>query len=217
MPVPDDHDNACVLQTGDARTPMAAAPESATVPHASYAYKATPLGAIWQFHLGSDAIEWEAGPRRGQLRYADIRRLRLSFRPVSMQSHRFLAEIWPARGPKLQMASSSWRSMVDHERHEAAYTGFLLELHRRLVSAQVATSFECGSPALRYWPGVVIFGGVALGLAALTVQALAGAAWMGAAIVGGVLSIFLWQAGGFFRRNRPGTYAPQAPPRNLLP
>src|SRR5882762_2787961 len=134
MPLPDDHDNACVLQTGDARTPMAAAPESATVPHASYAYKATPLGAIWQFHLGSDAIEWEAGPRRGQLRYADIRRLRLSFRPVSMQSHRFLAEIWPARGPKLQMASSSWRSMVDHERHEAAYTGFLLELHRRLVS-----------------------------------------------------------------------------------
>jgi hypothetical protein len=196
---------------------MAAAPESATAPHASYAYKATPLGAIWHFHLGSDAIEWEAGPRRGQLRYADIRRLRLSFRPVSMQSHRFLAEIWPARGPKLQMASSSWRSMVDHERHEAAYTGFLLELHRRLVSAQVATSFECGSPALRYWPGVVIFGGVALGLAALTVQALAGGAWMGAAIVGGVLSIFLWQAGGFFRRNRPGAYAPQAPPRNLLP
>ena len=134
-----------------------------------------------------------------------------------MQSHRFLAEIWPARGPKLQMASSSWRSMVDHERHEAAYTGFLLELHRRLVSAQVATSFECGSPALRYWPGVVIFGGVALGLVALTVQALAGGAWMGAAIVGGVLSVFLWQAGGFFRRNRPGTYAPQAPPRNLLP
>jgi hypothetical protein len=196
---------------------MGAAPEQATTPHASYAYKATPLGAIWRFHLAPDAIEWEAGPRRGHLPYADIRRLRLSFRPVSMQSHRFLAEIWPSRGAKLQMASSSWRSMVDHERHEAAYTGFLLELHQRLVAAQVATSFECGSTALRYWPGLVIFAGVALGLAALTAQALAEAAWMGAAMVGGVLSVFLWQAGTFFRRNRPGTYAPQALPRYLLP
>src|SRR5258708_13486322 len=129
-----------------------------------------------------------------------------------MQSHRFRAESWPASGSKLQMASSSWRSMVDHERHEAAYTGFLLELHRRLVSAQVAISFECGSPALRYWPGVVIFGGVALGLAALTVQALAGGAWMGAAFVGGVLSIFLWQAGGFFPPNPPRPSRPQPPP-----
>ena len=41
------------------------------------------------------------------------------------------------------------------KRHEAAYTGFVLELHRRLVAAQVATSFECGSTALRYWPGLV--------------------------------------------------------------
>jgi uncharacterized BrkB/YihY/UPF0761 family membrane protein len=107
--------------------------------------------------------------------------------------------------------------MVDHERHEAAYTGFVLELHRRLVVAQVATSFECGSTALRYWPGLVIFAGVALGLAALTAQALAEGAWMAAAMVGGVLSVFLWQAGTFLRRNRPGTYAPQALPRYLLP
>jgi hypothetical protein len=26
-----------------------------------------------------------------------------------------------------------------------AYSGFVLELHRRLVAAQVATSFECAS------------------------------------------------------------------------
>jgi hypothetical protein len=196
---------------------MDAVPEQATAPHVSYAYKAAPLGAMWHFHLAPDAIEWEAGPRRGRLRYADIRRLRLSFRPVSMQSRRFLAEIWPARGAKLQMASSSWRSMVDHERHEAAYTGFVLELHRRLAAAQVAASFESGSPALRYWPGLVIFAGVALGLSALVVRALADGARMAAAMAGGVLLVFLWQAGSFFRRNRPGTYAPQAPPRDLLP
>ena len=188
-----------------------------TAPPTSYAYKPALLGAMWRFHLTPDAIEWAAGPRGGRVLYVDIRRLRLSFRPVSMQTHRFLAEIWPARGAKLQVASSSWRSMVDHERHDAAYSAFVMELHRRLAAAQVVVSFECGSSALRYWPGLVIFAGVALGLSALTVQALAVGAWGGAAIVVGVLAVFLWQAGTFFRRNRPGTYVPQAPPRDLLP
>src|SRR4029077_12246713 len=100
MAAPSHRGNACMLQIGDARTPMGAAPEQATTPHGSYAYKATPLGAIWRFHLAPDAIEWEAGPRRGHLAYTDIRRLRLSFRPVSMQSRRFLAEIWPSQGAK---------------------------------------------------------------------------------------------------------------------
>ncbi len=188
-----------------------------TAPTNSYAYKPALFGPLWRFRLTPDAIEWEAEPQGGRILYVDIRRLRLSFRPVSMQTHRFLAEIWPARAAKLQIASSSWRSMVDHERHDAAYSAFMLELHRRLAAAQVAVRFECGSPALRYWPGLVIFVGVALALSWLTVQALAVGAWAGAAIVGGVLAIFLWQAGTFFRRNRPGTYEPQAPPRHLLP
>jgi hypothetical protein len=193
------------------------APAPPPTPPTSYGYKPALFGAIWQFDLTPDAIEWAAGTRSGRILYADIRRLRLSFRPVSTQTHRFLAEIWPARGAKLQMASSSWRSMVDHERHDAAYSAFVMELHRRLAAARVAASFVCGSPALRYWPGLVIFAGVALGLSALTVQALAVGAWGGAAIVGGVLAVFLWQAGVFFRRNRPGTYVAQAPPRDLLP
>jgi hypothetical protein len=194
---------------------LSAPPASASP--TSYAYKPALFGTIWCFHLAPDALEWAAGPRGGRVLYVDIRRLRLSFRPVSTQTHRFLAEIWPARGAKLQMASSSWRSMVDHERHDAAYSAFVMELHRRLASAPATISFECGSPALRYWPGLVIFAGVALALSALTVQALALRAWGGAAIVGGVLALFLWQAGTFFRRNRPRTYVAQAPPRDLLP
>ena len=48
-------------------------------------------------------------------------------------------------------------------------------------------------------------------------QLIALVAGVCAAIVGAVLTLFLWQAANFFGRNRPGTYAPQAPPRNLLP
>jgi hypothetical protein len=197
---------------------MAATPEPPpSAPPTSYGYKPALFGAVWHFQLAPDAIEWEAGPRGGRVPYAEVRRLRLSFRPVSMQTHRFLAEIWPARGAKLQLASSSWRSMVEQVRQDDAYSAFMLELHRRLAAARVDAAFESGAPALRYWPGVVMFAGVVLALAALTVRALADRQWAGVALVGAVLGMFLWQGGTFFGRNRPGRYRPEAPPRELLP
>jgi hypothetical protein len=39
----------------------------------------------------------------------------------------------------------------------------------------------------------------------------------GALMVGGFLALFLWQVGTFFRRNRPGTYRPDAIPAEVLP
>jgi hypothetical protein len=74
-----------------------------------YAYKPARLAPVWQFQLAPDAIEWEAGTRRGRLPYADIRRMRLSFRPRTMQTHRFVAEIWPVVLPHLRMLPSGRR------------------------------------------------------------------------------------------------------------
>ena len=62
------------------------------------------------FRLAPDALEWEVGFRTGRVRYGDIKRVRLSFRPMTLQNHRFIAELWPSNGPKLTIASSSWRS-----------------------------------------------------------------------------------------------------------
>ena len=79
------------------------------------------------------------------------------------------------------------------------------------------TSFETGSPALLYWPGLAVFVVVSFGLAALTLQALQIGAWAGAAFVGGFLALFAWQSGNYFRRNRPGRYRPDAVPEWLVP
>jgi hypothetical protein len=186
-------------------------------PATRYAYKPSRLAPVWQFQLAPDAIEWEAGTRRGRLPYADIRRMRLSFRPRSMQTHRFVAEIWPTRGGKLRLASSSPRGMAEYEAHDAAYAAFLDELHRRLAAAQSPATFEGGLAPLRYWPGVAIFAAVSLMLAALIVRALATANRSAALLLGALLAVFLWQGGAFFQRNRPRRYHPQAPPRDLLP
>ena len=92
---------------------------------ANYHYKPSLMGAPREFRLGTDSLHWNAGRSSGHVRYDQISRIRLSFRPTSMQTYRFLAEIWPANGHKLTLASASWRGLVQQERLDGPYRGFL--------------------------------------------------------------------------------------------
>ena len=202
-----------------------------------YSHKPSLMGAAWEFRLLDDALAFRIGAREGRVPYRSIRRVRLSFRPVTTQSRRFLAESWADGAPKLAIASSSWRSLFEQEARDDAYGAFIRELHRRLAAAGGAVSFERGSPALLYWPGLVIFAGTALALAALTWRALTlsipssgisafthvfdtssgEGSWLAAALIVGFFALFLWQGGRYFGRNRPGRYRPEAPPGDLVP
>lgn len=182
-----------------------------------YAFKSSLIGAPMELRLADDALEWRKGAVAGRAPYSTVRRVRLSFRPMTMQSHRFFTEVWPASGPKLQIASTSWKSMFEHERLDAAYAAFVTELCRRIGATKGHTAFESGSPALIYWPGVVVLVGAAFGIGALIVRALQVGALAGAAFIVAFLALFLWQLGGFFLRNRPGRFAPDRLPSLLLP
>jgi hypothetical protein len=182
-----------------------------------YAYRASLMGAPFEFRLTPTTLEWRKGNFTGQTPYDRVRRLRLSFRPVTMQSQRFLAEVWPVSGPKLQVSSTSVRGIVEQERQDAAYRAFIVELHRRMHAARAQTSFERGTLPLLYWPGLVVFFAAALALAGLAAQAVISGSWSGAAIVGAFFFLLLWHMGPFFRRNRPGTYRPDALPEEVLP
>jgi hypothetical protein len=182
----------------------------------TYSYKSSVVSAPFEFQLTSDALLWGKGGVRGSALYREIRRVRLSFRPLTMQNHRFVAEIWTA-GPKLTIASTSWKSMVEHERLDARYRGFVTELCRRIGAAGGETRLQTGSPPILYWTGVLVFAGASFALASLIVQALQIGAWGGAAFIAAFLGLFLWQAGTFFRRNRPGVFRPEAVPESVLP
>jgi hypothetical protein len=183
----------------------------------AYAYRPSLLGASREFKLTDDGIDWSAGSKSGRIPFRDIRRMRLSYKPASMQSYRFMTELWADGAPKLEILSSSWKSMVEQERLDRGYTTFIAELHRRIAQAAPPARFEQGSNPIAYWPGLIVFVSVALGLAWLVVRALQAQAWGGAAFIGVFMLLFLWQGGNFLRRNRPGRYRPEAPPPELLP
>ncbi|MCW5691100.1 MAG: hypothetical protein KIT48_01915 [Pseudolabrys sp.] len=186
-------------------------------PAPTYTYRPSLLGAPFTFRLTEQGLAYQAGRRAGVVALRDIRRIRLSFKPASMQSRRYMTEIWADGAPKLQIVSSTWKSMMEQVRQDSEYSTFLAELHRRIEASGARPLYERGSVPLLYWPGLALFGAVALSLAALTVRGLQSGAMAGALFVAAFLALFLWQGGNFFRRNKPGFYRADDLPRDLVP
>jgi hypothetical protein len=182
-----------------------------------YMYKPALMGSPWEFVLRPRGLEWRFGRHSGIVHYDRMRHVRMSYRPATMQSHRFLTEIWSANNPKMRIASTSWRGLVELERLDAGYTNFISELHRRLVAANSNAQFTTGMPILLYGLGAAVFAGLMLAMIVLEARALLASDWAGAALVGGFILVFGWQIGNFFRRNCPQRYRPDALPAAVLP
>jgi hypothetical protein len=198
----------------DARSPTPSIPpRDDTI----YAYKPSMMGGPHAFRLGADALHWEIGRYSGTIPYASIQRIRLSFRPVTLATHRFMAEIWAPDTPKIIVASTSWKSMVEQQRQDAAYKAFIQALVWRIGRAGGRPLLQTGATPLLYWPGLLVCAGLAVGLPFMLFRAVQAGAFGGAAIVGLLLAVFVWQIGNFFWRNRPGMFSPDAVPPTVLP
>jgi hypothetical protein len=183
----------------------------------AYTYRPSLLGTPWAFELTEHGIDWTAGNRSGHVAFRAIRRVRMSYRPANMQSYRFVTEIWADGAPKLQIVSSSWKSMVEQERLDDAYSAFVAGLHRRIAASGAPVRFEQGSNAIKYWVGLAVITALTVGLCVLIVRALQANAMGGAAFIAAFLALVLWQSLNFLRRNRPGVYRPDALPPTLMP
>src|SRR5436190_21656704 len=136
-----------------------------------YSYKPSLAGTPWVLRLASHDLIWNRGRHSGRLPYRDVARIRLSFRPVTMQTRRFLTEVWGPGAPKLVIASASWKGLVEQETLVKSYSEFVTALHARITAAGGRPRCEIGLHPLLYWPGVIVYAAVLLGLAALIVRA----------------------------------------------
>jgi hypothetical protein len=183
----------------------------------SYSFRPSLMGAPHIFRLGPDALYYEIGHHAGSVSYFTVRRMRLAFRPTSLATYRFVTEIWSDTAPKLMISSTSWRSVIEQQRQDAAYAAFVRELARRIGASGSTAAFETGSPPLMYWPGLAICAGLLIVLPWIVLRGLLGGSYAGAALVAGVLALFAWQVGNLFWRNRPGRFRPEQVPAAVLP
>jgi hypothetical protein len=203
------------MEQGQTQDNSAVSAEDASAP--AYAYKPSLMGAPWEFRLQADRLVWSVGSRSGVILYRDIRRVRLSFRPATMQSYRFMTEIWSQGAPKLTIISTSWRGLTEQERLDRPYRDFILALHRHIAAANANPVLEAGTNPLLYWPGAAIVAALALCVVWLMLRALVQDSWPAVLFLLGFLALLVWQIGGFFGRNRPLRYEAGAVPERVLP
>lgn len=198
---------------------MSAAPDvsNAAQPGSSYAYKASLVGSAHRFELTEDRLVWHVGGRSGLWPYADIAAVRLSYRPVSMQSRRFRADIDNISGARISVLSTTWQTVTLMKPQDRDYSAFIAQLHRRLADTRSRAELVGGLRPGLYIAGVVLLALVAIAITGLLIRAVATGEWAGALFLIGFAALFGWQIGGFIRRNRPRRYAFDALPRELLP
>jgi hypothetical protein len=184
---------------------------------ARYAYKASLIGAAHQFELTDAGLSWRVAGRGGVWPYTAISAIRLSFRPVSMQSRRFRADIDLAEGGRIAILSTSWQTASLMAPQDSDYRAFIIRLHARMREAGSTAALAGGLGPRVYAAAIILLAVVALAMAGLFVRAIATGEFTGALFLVGFAALFGWQVGGFVRRNRPQTYSFDRLPEALLP
>lgn len=194
--------------------PAIAPPAAPTV---RYAYKASLIGSAHEFELTDQGLSWRIGGRGSLWPYAEITAVKLSFRPVSMQSRRFRADVGHASGRRIAILSTTWQTAALQAPQDQGYRGFIIELHRRMANAGSRAVLTAGLGRGTYAAAMALLVVLAVSMAALLLRAVATGEWAGVLFVIGFAALFAWQVGGFVRRNRPVVYSFDHLPEAVLP
>ncbi|QQO36679.1 hypothetical protein JJC00_14490 [Bradyrhizobium diazoefficiens] len=186
-------------------------------PVTSYAYKASLIGSAHRFELTDEGLSWHIAGRSGVWRYDEISAVRLSFRPVSMQQHRFRADVSRASGGRIAILSTSWQTAALMAPQDRGFRDFLVELHARMAKAGSRAELTAGLGRKTYAAVLAFLAMLAVAMAGLLIRALMIGEFAGVLFILGFAALFAWQVGGFVRRNQPRSYGFDRLPRSLLP
>lgn len=182
-----------------------------------YIFKPSLVGGASQFDLTDEGLSWQVRGKRGVWPLEKIAAIRLSYRPVSMQSRRFRADIEDRRGERVTLYSTTWHTVALMSPQDDGYRAFILELHRRLAAIDSNVVLIIGVNPSIYLAGMLVVGVVAVAMLGLLIRALIIGQFAGALFLVGFAALFAWQIGGFMRRNKPRGYTLDTLPKDVLP
>ena len=186
-------------------------------PGIRYAYKASLIGSAHQFELTGRGLSWKISGRSGEWLYRDITAVSLSFRPTSMQAHRFRADVRHKDGGRIRIVSTNWQTVSLMTPQDNGYRAFIEGLHARMAQAGSTARLTGGLPYSIYAAALVFVGLLGIAMIGLFVRALMTGEYAGASFLVAFVLLFNWQIGGFIRRNKPITYSFDHLPDALLP
>ena len=188
-----------------------------SAPETRYVYKASLIGSGHEFKLTDAGLSWRISGKSGVWDYADIASIRLSYKPSSMQSRRFRADLQGRDGGRITILSTTWQTVSLMVPQDRDYRAFITELHRRMAEAGSKAALTAGIGRITYAAALTMVTLLGIAMAGLLVRAFATGEWYGALFLVGFVALFSWQIGGFIKRNRPRSYDFDHLPQALLP
>ncbi|TKW77737.1 MAG: hypothetical protein DI543_14125 [Bradyrhizobium icense] len=182
-----------------------------------YAFKASLIGSAHEFELTNRGLSWKISGRSDVWAYRDIAAIRLSYRPSSMQAHRFRADIWNKNGGRLRVISTNWQTVSLMTPQDNGYRAFIEGLHARMRAAGSTATLTGGLPRGLYAAALAFVALLVLAMIGLLIRALVTGEYAGAGFLVAFALLFNWQIGGFMRRNKPVAYTFDEIPKALLP
>lgn len=186
-------------------------------PAIRYIHRASLVGSAHEFELTDQGLSWQARGKSGLWPYSDIAAVRLSYRPVSMQSRRFRADVEHKSGQSLAIFSTTWQTIALMVPQDGDYRAFIEGLHARLKAAGGHVALVGGIRPIAYAGGCLLLALAAIAVAALLARAIATGEFAGALFLVGFAALAGWQMGGFIWRNKPRLYTFDDLPGTLLP
>lgn len=191
--------------------------DAEAAPVTSYAYKASLIGSAHRFELTEEGLSWHVSGRSGLWRYDEISAIRLSFRPTSMQQHRFRADISHAGGGRIAILSTSWQTAALMAPQDSGFRQFIVALHERMAKAGSRATLSAGLGRTTYAAVLAFLAVLTVAMTGLLIRALMVGEFAGALFILGFAALFAWQVGGLVLRNQPRSYGFDQLPQSLLP
>ncbi len=113
--------------------------------------------------------------------------------------------------------STNWQTVSLMTPQDNGYRAFIVELHRRLAAIGSKAVLVVGINRAIYVAGLAVLGVVSIAMLGLLIRALTTGQFAGALFLTGFAAWFIWQIGGFMRRNQPRNYTLDALPEDVLP
>ncbi|MEA2943696.1 MAG: hypothetical protein QOD09_4225, partial [Bradyrhizobium sp.] len=139
----------------------------------SYAYKASLIGSAHRFELTDEGLSWHVGGKAGVWAYREFAAVRLSYRPVSMQSRRFRADIDRADGGRVAILSTTRQTSALMAPQDGDYRAFIIHLHRRMQQGGSKAALTGGLGPRIYAAAMVSLALVGVAMVGLFIRAIA--------------------------------------------
>jgi hypothetical protein len=183
----------------------------------TYTHAPRPTGGPVSFKLMGDRLTVDSGRKVQEVQLGTVDQVRMTYEPGRLAQKAFQTRLRMKDGKSFAFSSLNWKSFIEAEQLDAEYRSFAGAVLHAVAAANPDARFVAGRPRW-IWTITAAVSAVSLFAMALFVWRAVTAGYASTALMGALfLALAVWQLEPMIRLNKPRSFQPDAPPRDLLP